>query len=447
MSLTNHTKIQLSCASRSAIVTAMRSLPIQSQDAPGWLAPGQRYEASDISSVLRKDTDEGTIDSPALVQRIAASIPSHVLDGWSLFGRAVHCLIRGDTRAAVHLGYYAELRAVLAIVASEGIGIFNKEHFVVDEQGNAMRLCSDVGKPTASATHSMIWPVYSWWIAQPTAHDLLMRVIRPSSKAMRDWFNQPEDEQIYLAPSAQKWLADWGLDLRRMNTDQGARNASSYGPSALHGWETIEQTDALRTVIELWRTFEPADSSRFEEIDRLLLRRVLTVAFIGQTTRKAGSKNWHLDFGNFVDSFLGNRADYSFVPADREKWKEFLVTTGEKESATPLGHASNSSRVNAEFFPVELLSRAGLLLRLASGSCADHLAEVGVTWDSLMFWLNEIGIRRGIWNQTSYPESATDLWADIAEVLEDIDEGLTVGGDSRSKLEECERIGMWGFGV
>ena len=64
-----------------------------------------------------------------------------------------------------------------------------------------------------------------------------------------------------------------------------------------------------------------------------------------------------------------------------------------------------------------------------------------------MFWLNEIGIRRGIWNQTSYPESATDLWADIAEVLEDIDEGLTVGGDSRSKLEECERIGMWGFGV
>ena len=278
MSLKNHTKIQLSCASRSAIATAMGSLPIQSQDAPGWLAPGQRYEASDISSVLRKDTDEGTIDSSALVQRIAASIPSHVLDGWSLFGRAVHCLIRGDTRAAVHLGYYAELRAVLAIVASEGIGIFNKEHFVVDEQGNAMRLCSDVGKPTASATHSMIWPVYSWWIAQPTAHDLLMRVIRPSSKAMRDWFNQPEDEQIYLAPSAQKWLADWGLDLRRMNTDQGARNASSYGPSALHGWETIEQTDALRTVIELWRTFEPADSSRFEEIDRLLLRRVLTVA-------------------------------------------------------------------------------------------------------------------------------------------------------------------------
>lgn len=447
MRLTNHTKSQLSCASRSAITQAMGSLPIQSEGVPQWLPPGQRYEASDISLVLRKDLAEDTIDSPALVQRIAASVPSHVLDGWSLFGRAVHCLIRGDTRASVHLGYYAELRAVLAIVASEGIAIFNKEHFVVDEQGNAIQLCSGVGKPTASGTHSMIWPVYSWWTAQPTAHDLLMRVVRPNSKAMQDWFNQVDDEQIYLAPSALKWLGDWGLDLRKMNRDLGARNASSYGPSALHGWETIEQTDALRTVIELWRFFEPVDSSRFEEIDRLLLKRVLTVAFRGQTTRQAGSKNWQRDFGNFVDGFLDNREDYSFVPADREKWKEFLVTTGEKENATPLGHASKGSGVNAKYFPVELLSRAGLLLRLASGSCADHLTKVGVTWDSLMFWLNEIGIRREFWNQTSYPENATDLWADIAEVLEDIDEGLTVGGDSRSKLEESERIGMWGFGV
>ena len=35
----------------------------------------------------------------------------------------------------MHLGYYAELRAVLAIVASEGIGIFDRLHFVIDEYG------------------------------------------------------------------------------------------------------------------------------------------------------------------------------------------------------------------------------------------------------------------------------------------------------------------------
>ena len=319
--------------------------------------------------LLKKDSNEGTIDSPALAERIAASVPSHVLDGWSLFGRAVHCLIRGDARASVHLGYYAELRAVLAIVASEGIGIFNKEHFVVNEQGDAIRLCSAIGKPTASATHSMIWPVYSWWSTQSTAHDLLMRIIRPNSIAMRDWFNQPEDGHIYLAPSAQQWLIDWGIDLRRMNRDQGARNASSYGPSALHGWETIKETDAIETVIELWRAFEPADSSRFEEIDRLLLKRVLTVAFNGRTNRKAGSPNWHRDFANFVDSFLDNRTDYSFVPAERDEWKEFLVGTGREREYYASGTCQQRFPSQCRVFS----SRIALKGRITVKTCVGFL--------------------------------------------------------------------------
>ena len=447
MRLTTHAKQQLSTASRSAITTAMGQLPIHRQNTPQWLVSGHRYEAPDISGVLKNDAKAGTIDDVALAQRIAASIPSHVLDGWSLFGRAVHCLIRGDTRSSVHLGYYAELRAVLAIVACEGIGIFNKQHFLIDERGEAHRLHSDVQKPTESGTHSVVWPVYNWWITQPSAHELITDVIRPGSLAIRDWFNLPSRDAIYLTPTARAWLIEWGLDLRRMNRDHGARNASSYGPSALHGWATIDQASAFATVIDLWRAFEPVERSRFDEIDRAFLRRVLLVAFNGQTSRKRGSKGWHADFSLFVDRFLDDHQDHYLVQVDRERWKRSLMGTNANDAITPLEHASKQSPTHGETFPVELLSRAGLLLRIASGSCSRHLIDVGASWDSLMFWLDAIGIRRGFWNPGAYPVDPTDLWSDIGDILEAIDQEAPMVEDSVSRLEEYERVAMWGFGI
>ena len=161
--------------------------------------------------MLRDDLKGGTIDNAALAQRIAASVPSHVLDGWSLFSRAVHCLIRGDTRSSVHLGYYAELRAVLAIVASEGIGIFNKLHFVIDEFGAAHRLLSGGQKAVESGTHSVVWPVYSWWTAQTSAHELITDVVRPGGMAIRDWFNHPGSDAIYLTPTASGMASRLGI--------------------------------------------------------------------------------------------------------------------------------------------------------------------------------------------------------------------------------------------
>lgn len=447
MDLTDHAKQQLSGASRSAIAVAMRQLPINCEDSPQWLTPGHRYDEADISKVLRQDTKEGTIDGPALAQRMAASLPSHVLDGWSLFSRAVHCLIRGDTRASVHLGYYAELRAVLAIVASEGIGIFDKQHFVLASDGTAHRLCSEAGVPTESGTHSAIWPVYDWWIRQPTALDLVKRVIQPGGKAIQEWFNVPERDDLYIVPSAREWLIDWGLDLKRMNKDRAARNASSYGPSALHRWQTIEHSESVRLAVDLWRMFDPTGSSRFEQIDRLFLRRIFLQAFRSQTTRQPGSKKWNDEIGRFVERFLNDHADNHNVQMNRASWRQFLVEAEGNDNTSLLVYASESSNSNAVYFPIELLSRAALLLRLASGSCGHHLAQANVDWEALLFWLDDIGTRRGFWSEHGYPDAAVDLWTDIVEVLDDIEENSIDLEFGRSSLDECERIGMWGFGI
>ena len=459
MKLEIFTKQQLSQASRSAIASAMGQLPVQDEDAR-WLRKGQRYNDVNMAQVLREDSRNGTIDSPALAQRIAAGIPSHAIDGWSCFGRAIHCLMRGDTRNAIHLGYYAELRAVLAITASEGIGIFNNQHFIVDERGIVSPLCSAEGNPVRSGTHTIIWPIYEFWRQQASASALVTKIIQPGSRALQDWFASPELHDIYMTPSMKDWLGNWGLDLKRMNQDQAARNASSYGPSAIHNWKVMDDFQAVGTVIQLWRAFEPTENSSFDEIDRWLLGRILRTIFQGRTRRRQGSKPWHREFCQFVDRFLDANIDHHLIQSDRANWKRFLAETNGDESVSMLECAGRDSSMNDASFPVELLSRAGLLLRLASGMCSLHFAEAGMTWGSLMFWLNDIGIRRGFWKQNAYPENSIDIWSDISEALEEIEEALSQGTAtgfhnshpasltySLCKMEECERIGMWGFNV
>ena len=459
MTLTSYTQQQLAVASRDAITEAMDDLPLNS-GSPQWLLNGQKYTQADISKDLRDDYKNGAIDGRALAQRIAASVPSHVVDGWSYFGRAIHCLIRGDTRNSVHLGYYAELRAALAIMAAEGIGVFNTQHFVIDGSFVGHRLESKKASPIKSDTHSIIWPLYRWWSGQNMSQDLVTSVIQPGGHPMSNWFNSSNTRSIYLLPSAQKWLSEWGLDLRRMNRDRGARNASSYGPSAIHNWQILPGVAAVETVISLWRLFGPAPSSRFNEVDRLFLRRVLRTIFDGRTSRRMGSRAWNSDFCDFVDDFLDAQTNSQIDEREQPPWKLFL-TDPQGGNGFPLESANGQSAINASQFPVESLSRAALLLRIATGSCGLHLNDIGIRWDSLEFWLNDIGVRRGFWERGVYPVDPTDLWTDIDEALEVLNDAQQSGNiqgesplgtnspfiSSLTRLEECERVGFWGFGI
>ena len=438
----------------------MGELPLNN-GCPHWLPQGQKYIDADISRALREDYRNGSIDGRALARRIAASVPSHVVDGWSYFGRAIHCLIRGDARNSVHLGYYAELRAALAIMAAEGIGVFNNQHFAIDESCVAYRLEKECDSPIDSGTHSVIWPLYSWWYQQNISQDLVSSVIQPGGHAIGNWFSSANARGIYLLPKAQEWLRDWGLDLRRMNRDRGARNASSYGPSAIHDWQVLSGSIAVETVMNLWRLFRPSQFSRFNEIDRLFLRRILRTVFDNRSETGTGSHDLNHEFSNFVDNFLEEQTNLQIDERERQQWKVFLTDT-EGSEGLPLDSASGQSNINASQFPVESLSRAALLLRIATGSCGLHLSTIGIEWDSLEFWLDDIGVRRGFWEGGAYPGEPTDLWTDIQEALDSLNEEWQSGNlqsqspfgtsspsfiGSLTRLEECERVGLWGFGI
>ena len=459
MTLTEYSKRQLSEASRDAITDAMRQLPLDATP-PRWLPQGQKYSEPNFSEVLKNDQTNGTVDDSALAQRIAASVPSHVIDGWGYFGRAIHCLIRGDTRNSVHLGYYAELRAALAIMAAEGIGIFDRQHFVIDKHGVSQRLSSSATKPTESGTHKIIWPVYHWWYRQIGSIGLVTSVIRPGGNSMSQWLNTPSWQKTYLSPST-GWLMDWGIDLKHMNQDFRARNASSYGPSAIHNWQMLLGEEALDAVKGLWELFHPSPSSPFDEVDSLLLHRVLRNVFHAQTKKKKGSKGWKNAFSDFVDDFLEGQMDSQIDELGRPHWKQFFCNE-DVGNGFLLESAASRSTADTASFPVEVLSRAALLLRIATGSCGLHLKESGNGWNTFEFWLNDIGVRRGFWERGGYPENPDELWTDIFEALETLDDARQnsesrgesphsansrLPASSLMRLEECERIGLWGFGI
>ena len=86
--------------------------------------------------------------------------------------------------------------------------------------------------------------------------------------------------------------------------------------------------------------------------------------------------------------------------------------------------------------------------------------KTGTGWDSYAFWLDGLGVRRGFWERGAYPDDPIELWTDIGDALDALDEAPQDGdreedsphgarshfpARSLTKLEECERIGLWGL--
>ena len=122
-----------------------------------WLGKTNRY-LKNVVNRLKIDHPLSAHYQRNLAQYIAASSILHANDGWCYLGRAVSALMNGDPHRSLHLAYYAELRAAMALLASEGVGIFNKKHYVLNGPNMATRLSSSQG------THRIAWDALEFWM-------------------------------------------------------------------------------------------------------------------------------------------------------------------------------------------------------------------------------------------------------------------------------------------
>lgn len=433
-------------ASRPALESILAGM-IRHLQADKWIDDNNRYR-TETTETLKSDAKKSIAVAHAdLAEYIAASAPLHCADGWSFLGRALMCHARGDADSARHLAYYAELRGAVSLLATEGIGIFSNLHYAVNNSGQ----CVQIPGP---GTHEISWQALEYWANLSRSSNLLGTAISPANVPLANWLTE-FGAGINAQLIGSRLLKRWGLDLQYLSVDREARNEASYRPTRLVARIGLDAPTSASFLRELWGIHEPSTPSRFERMDRHLLRLSLEQVYEAITGNKPGDDA--INFRTHVKTMVSN-----LVPGGltESQWADFLTRTSEPDTPGLINEASGSAPVTDPHHHIEVIARANLLLRVATGACAQLLSAAGIGRGDLEFWWRSLGEDRGLWKLGDEPEDFTDLWLDVSAELDNASEWETAnaGGASIARwLDEqsrtinvlggCERIVLWGMGL
>jgi hypothetical protein len=432
-------------ASRAAVVDRFVGLS-KYFDNSRWLGKWNRYSKR-TTDRIKVDSNNSAINSKHLAEYIAASAPLHCSDGWGFLARAIASHAAGDPHQARHLGYYAELRAAMSLLASEGIGVFSDRHFVVDSNGACVRI------PGTLPTHVLAWDALDAWASHLSSTDLLASILRPGGFTIEAWLTNFLVTPNSLGLIGAEWLRTWGLDIKRLSKDRDARNEASYRPNRINYHGVIDAKASVRFVLDLWRTFEPASSTFSVQLDRFLLRILLEKAFIITT----GRSRWQSrsKFSARITAMVNNMG---FSERLGDEWLSFLLRSTDDKDPRILAEAAGTLRMDHPQHHIQVLARSALMLWISTGACARLFQDAGTSRDDLLFWWKPLGEDKGLWSLNSAPDDFRDLWADIEAAamqvgswLEDQGEAevdrLTLFRSLSSELidlSSCERMLLWG---
>ncbi len=382
---------------------------------------------------VRKLTDK------QLIEAIAISAPNHCIDGWSYASRAVSSLLAGDLHAARHLAYYAQLRAGLSMLSHLGIGIFNGSNFAVDRHGAVTQL--DDGSPTLG-THKAVWQALQMWVSDPATAKEFLSLVRIGPVSLKTCL-----EAIWPGSSstaiAGQLVSAWGVDLRRGESEHRARNMSSYNPQAFEPMPD-DPADRLNLVENIWQLFEPTSASKFDKLDRSLLRSLFWQQHSMLSPGVARS-----------DGSIARRYDELPASVRAIASKEFLLGVTETRDPKLLRVARMTT---APSLPTQMVARAFLLLRAATAFTVSNFSDAGVQLSDgkLRPWIDPIAEARGFWRVADPLIDTIDLWEDIRLALEDLaaskkpapsslNEWIRKSRTGMPIISEAERIGVWSF--
>jgi hypothetical protein len=417
----------------------------------GWLDPtnhflhhtAARVDAEIPTGRTAETLEAGTERAGQLAEFVAASVVLHCADGWSYLGRAQAAQLRGDVGAAFHLGYYAELRAAMSVLASQGIGVFRKRHVIVKNGGGV-----DVFDKTG--THVFAGEVLKAWSKSERSAPLVTEVISPGGVPLKDWLEAYTQGAMAKA-TGEGFLRLWGFDVEHLGVDHAARAEASYTPRTAQGCSPPPSSRALQFGAALWRALGPAGSSSFGTLDLHLLRRTLESAHRERFGKKA--RNDAARYRRYVEAVV------EAVPATltADGLVRFLTREHEPDDLLLLSEADNRSPSSDPESHLHLMARAALLLRLSSGCARSLLAEASLPEGDLSWWSDQLAIGRALIEPADAPLVAADLWTDIDDALSELDQEVSGGADATyatlhgrcarqlGLLGGCERIALAGL--
>ena len=169
----------------------------------------------------------------------------------------------------------------MALLATEGVGNLDHQHFVVDAAGDARSVRSSAG------THVMTDLALGWWADQPSAGALLSGVVAPADHSLAEWVSAfTGSATATISAVARALLLEWGLDIKLLASDRVARNEASYRPSGvMSGGAPLP--DALAFCRNIWAMLDPQGVGQFAVLDMHLLRR--TLIMLSRRAKVAGN--------------------------------------------------------------------------------------------------------------------------------------------------------------
>ncbi len=381
-------------SSPRAVEDGLRAVAKRMRRWKRWLTLRHPYN-EDVIKALRPSNQLGHVDGPKLGEYIAGSAPLHLVDGWNYLSRAFDAASRGDRSSAYHLGYYAELRAAMSLLAAEGIGIFNQRHISLD----------DHFQPTEyrNTTHRATWDALDAWSRETGRAARLLDSITIESKSLLDWLQtvgvvQPSQQLV-----AQEWLRAWSIDLRILSDDQERRNNMSYRPTRIRVPATQPVNPSLELadpLFDAWSELQPETSGASAALDLSLLRQALTLV-VKRGLCSYSTFSAALGSLGHVMPALTHQALSTESSSSAAIFRNAAITNFQGRAATPI------------------LARGLLMLRLASASTASLLATADVSKSDLKFWWSPLGTDLGLWNSPDDIEEFADLWTDVGEAKEE----------------------------
>lgn len=427
----------LGSADRSHMLAGLQNFAGKPRDQ--WLRPAHPTPTGELP---RSWAQLSSIPDQDIIDVLSASVPNHCIDAWSYASRAMSALLAGDAHTCRHLAYYAQLRAGLCLLANLGVGIFNRVNFIVDAGGRIRRLDPSMSGTNRGGmgTHEIVWDALDVWVGNKRTASQFVDLIKISGVSLRECL-----EAIWPGLSIQtiatQIVESWGLDLKRGKFDHVDRNMSSYGIQALNPINP-PSAQIFSFVSETWRLFEPSSGSSFNGLDRFLLRSVLWShhrRILGDSDYRNGPIHRRYDQ---LPEAIKQIASREFLEGSRQERDPALLTFA-SSLAKPAG-------------PMDMLSRAFLLLRAACGFTHSSLTEAGINISAgeMRPWIDKWAEDRGFWAPTSKLQDPADLWADVELALIDLDasrdpdppslnEWFQISDKGLPTITEAERVAVW----
>lgn len=366
----------------------------------------------DVCSTVKSDFKNGLLtDGLHLQDFIAASSPLHCFDGWSYLGRALHAHMSGDELSSLHLAYYAELRAALSILSSNGTGCFNQHHVMFETNGTPRFF--------QGSTHSVTWTHLQSWLSQPTTAAEIDRMIGYDHNSLETWLAGFANSSNVSSVSS-GWVKEWSVDINSLKADRTARNEASYRSNASSMTSKSGLKKSMRLVLETWPLLQPQGSQSFGILDRYLIRLALERQFgisssgVSNVTRITNPRLFGARIDRTVDQ-LG------YAGSDALEWKAFLKRQGVyNRDPLVLSLASRSPMRQGESIRnLPVLARSVLLLRIATGISCNLLKASGYILTDISRWLEKSALDLGFLNASETLIDPADFWSDIYDALGD----------------------------